>query len=805
MIAKEKNILEKTLCYHCGESCEDTLIQSDDKSFCCYGCQTVFEILDENNLCTYYDLDANPGIQRRQINTSKFDYLESDSIAEKLLNFASESLNKVTFYIPAIHCSSCIYLLEHLNRINDSVITSKINFTDKEVSIDYDPEDFNLKDLAVLLSELGYEPEINLNSLQEKKSETGNQFYLKLGIAGFCFGNIMLLSFPDYFGFEVEPGFKRYFTYISMALSLPVLVFSSRDYFNSAYVGIKKRYANIDIPIALGIISLFMRSTYEVITQTGTGYFDSLTGLIFFLLIGKWFQTKTYKTLSFNRDYTSYFPLAITRIKKNHSDSVLVNDLNIGDKILVKNEEIIPTDTVLLSEEANIDYSFVTGESEPVQHRKNARIFAGGRVKGIAAIFQVIKPVSQNYLTQLWNNEAFVKNGTNQTQLLIDRISKYFTLAIILIALASGIYWSFEDISKTFFVFTAVLIVACPCALALATPFTLGSVLNALGKRKFYLKNTQVLESLWNIDHIVFDKTGTITTNNASSVEYEGKPMTKAEKTNIKALVQNSTHPISKLIDDFLVVPISETNPLEEFEEFPGKGLRARFGNYIYMIGSERFIKRNKNKNTRNSKSFISINGIVIGAFLIKNNYRNNLWQLIDQLKTSFSLSVLSGDNEKQKMKLAEVFPEKANLHFSQKPEDKLNYIKSLQRSGGKIMMIGDGLNDAGALKISDFGVAITDDMSAFTPASDAILQGSRLQDLNRFIDFVKQSKVVLKLAFLLSFLYNIVGLSFAVTGNLTPILAAILMPISSISIVVFSTFAIRILEKWKFEDLNNN
>lgn len=807
MLIEDKEIYKETKCYHCDESCKDHLIQSQDKDFCCYGCKTVFEILEENDLCAYYDLGTNPGLQGKSINASKFDYLESQAISEKILNYASDRLNKVTFHIPAIHCSSCIYLLEHLHRINPAVISSKINFTDKEVSIDFNPNDFSLKDLAVLLTQLGYEPEINLNSVDKKKKENNNLFYLKLGVAGFCFGNIMLLSFPDYFGFEVAPEFQQYFTFISTILSLPVLLFSSSDYFYSAYIGLQKKHANIDIPIALGISALFLRSLFEVITQSGTGYFDSLTGLVFFLLIGKWFQTKTYQSLSFNRDYTSYFPLAITRILKDISESVLVNELIIGDKILVKNEEIIPADALLLSESANIDYSFVTGESVPIQKRKNDKIFAGGRIKGLAAIFQVVKPVSQNYLTQLWNNEAFAKNQSHQTQQLIDKISKYFTAAIILIAIMATSYWLIVDISQAFFVFIAVLIVACPCALALATPFTLGSVLTALGKQKFYLKNAQVIENIWNINHIVFDKTGTITTNDFSELIYEGRPLTNLERNNIKVLVQNSTHPISTMIDSYLnhslSISLNNTdNQLVKFKEFAGKGLEGIFNKQAYKLGSANFVNAPyiEFMKPKGSKSYVSINGKVVGAFIVSSNYRAGLNKLITQLKKRFALTVLSGDNEKEKEKLSTLFPKESNLHFNQKPEAKLEHIQHLQASGESVMMVGDGLNDAGALKISDFGVAITDDMAAFTPASDAILHGSQLHQLNKFMHFIAQSKLVLKIAFVLSFLYNIVGLSFAVSGNLTPIFAAILMPISSITVVVFATLTINFLAYHQFE-----
>ncbi len=262
-------------------------------------------------------------------------------------------------------------------------------------------------------------------------------------------------------------------------------------------------------------------------TNTGSGFFDSLTGLVFFLLLGKFFQQKTYSFLSFERDYKSYFPIAITRINsKGEEENVPVHDIVKGDRLLIRNEEMIPVDGVLISGNARIDYSFVSGESEAVKKSSGDMLFAGGRQLQGAIEMEVVKSISQSYLTQLWSNSIFQNDKATSFQNLTDSIGKRFTIAVLSIAILSTTFWLFRDASKALNVFTAVLIIACPCAIALAAPFTLGNMLRILGKNKFYVKNTQTLERLAKIDTAIFDKTGTITTSQKSTVYYEGMPLT---------------------------------------------------------------------------------------------------------------------------------------------------------------------------------------------------------------------------------------------------------------------------------------
>jgi Cu+-exporting ATPase len=319
-----QKILEQLTCFHCGERIENTIF-FDDKKFCCTGCKSVYQLLNNNDLCDYYSISDKPGQQlNQQANYKQYDILEDAATVSKLLNFKNASDSHVRLYIPYMHCSSCIYLLENMQRLNQNIVSSRVNFQKKELEIIYHHQKIGLKEIAVILHSIGYPPYISLaseTSESKPKNINRSQIY-KIGIAGFAFGNIMMLSFPEYFhlsDFSGTNNFTSIFNVLSFLLSLPVLFYCSQEFFISAYASIKQRYLNIDAPIALAILITFLRSVYEITYGSKIGYFDSMTGIVFFMLIGRYFQNKTYDHISFERDYKSYFPLGVTVVEKNDS------------------------------------------------------------------------------------------------------------------------------------------------------------------------------------------------------------------------------------------------------------------------------------------------------------------------------------------------------------------------------------------------------------------------------------------------------------------------------------------------------
>lgn len=774
-------------CFHCGLNVvKKEEIIFDEKSFCCNGCKTVYEIFSLNGLTDYYNFEKAPGATP-QDSKGKYDFLDNEAIVNRLLDFNEETTQIISLYIPHIHCSSCIWILENLHRLCSGISSSQVNFHEKKVRIIFNPNEVSLRQIVHLLCSIGYEPYISLDNYNTQKKSVDRSLIYKLGVAFFCFGNIMLLSFPEYF--EVDDfwlnKYRDFFRWLIFVLALPSFLYSASGYYVSAFKSIRAGILNIDIPIALGIVVMFIRSTVDIVFGYGSGFFDSLTGLVFFMLLGRLFQQKTYNFLSFERDFKSYFPIAVTKIIDNEEVAIPVYDIVSGDRLLIRNSELIPVDGILISDTTSIDYSFVTGEAEPITKKSGDKIYAGGRQMGPVIEMDVLSSVSQSYLTQLWSNEVFAKKDSRTYKTLTDSISRYFTPVLLLIAVASFCIWIFIDTTTAFNVFTAVLIVACPCALALSAPFTLGNVLRIMGNRKLYLKNATVIEQIAKVDTIVFDKTGTITTNKKSDIAYEGEYIDNKESALIKSLLRGSNHPLSRRLYEFL--PAAQLLPVEDFKETTGKGLQGRVNGFYIKIGSAAFVGQEPDT-VLQTNVHISINRNYQGKYVFDNQYRDGLSELFAQLGKGYELKILSGDNEGEQEVLQRLLPKGTKLIFNQKPEQKLAYIEYLQQQGKNVMMVGDGLNDAGALAQSNVGISISENVNVFSPACDGILDASQFKKLGWFLKFSKNTTTTIKMSFTLSLLYNVVGLSFAVTGKLEPLTAAIIMPLSTITIVSFVT-----------------
>lgn len=738
----------------------------------------------------FYELNEKSG-QSPSEDSKNLEFLDNPDILSALLEFDEEGIQRVQFTVPQMHCSSCIWILENLGKIQPQVRSSSVNFPKKTVSVTYSTDGFSLKQLVVLLIALGYEPDLSMERLTRKEGSEDRKLIYQIGVAGFAFGNVMLLSFPEYF--EVQEywldQYKNVFRTLMLLFSLPVITYAARPYFKSAISGIRSRQLNIDVPIALGIAVIFVRSVWDVVFDMGPGFFDSLTGLVFFLLLGRIFQQKTYAFLSFDRDYTSYFPLAVTRLGTDGSEeNVPASEIGEGDRLLIRNNELIPVDGVLKSEGAAIDYSFVTGESEPVYKERGSLLFAGGRQKSGLIEIEAVRTVSQSYLTQLWEHDAFKRDKDQLWHGLTNRISQYFTPAVILIALFSSGFWFWNGSNALAWnVLTSVLIIACPCALALAAPFTWGTLLRGFSRHAFYIRNAQVLEQLAFVDAIVFDKTGTLTQAKKTEVEYHGVPLNSFEMTVMRSTLRASGHPLSRTL--YQKLEGIEVTDLDSFEERVGQGIEGCRQGICVRVGSPAYVGLDRIADAQATAVYIRVGSEVKGAYHFRNTYRSGVRELFSRLGRKFNLSILSGDNDGERPRLEALLPDRIPMYFNQKPENKLSYIQSLQSGGATVLMVGDGLNDAGALVQSDLGVAITEDINIFSPASDGILKAESLERLPDFIRASRRGVGVIRLSFVLSLLYNLIGMGFAVTGHLQPVVAAILMPLSSISVVIFTTF----------------
>ncbi len=776
--------METMNCYHCGDVASVGLIIKDGHTFCCQGCVGVYHLLKESNLSSFYQYEQKPGVKPSESDEGKFFFLSVDEIAQKFIKYQEDDKIQVKLFLPAIHCASCIYLLENLSKINEGILSCSVSFVNREAQILFNSNVISFSELAQLLDRIGYTPNFEQNR-REKQLIDKTLFY-KLGLAGFAFGSIMLWSFPEYLGIDEDNhSYRNFMAYLCFGVSIPVLLYSAQDFLISAFKAVRNKTINLDVPISLGIIALYAQSTYAIFSGQGAGYMDSFAGFIFFLLIGKWFQSKTYQALSFERDYTAYFPLATNLIESgNEVKVVLIENLKIGDEIELKNGEIIPCDSELISDRTSLDYSFVTGESDLLTKQKGDFVYAGGKVAGERIRLKVHNTVDRSHLTSLWNKSE----QEDEVNLFSGKLSSWFLYVVLVVAFLATISWFFIDSSRVVEIVVAILIVACPCALALSAPFTYGNTMRLLGRNGFYLKNVGVSKKFMELTDVVFDKTGTLT-ELTNKVEWEGEALNEEDQNAVWNACMNSNHPLNKKIVKAFGVVNSSSLSITNFEEVAGKGMRFQNNGNEFLMGNKHYAGFIFDDEF--TSIIVTKNGVLLGRFVFHSKLRPGISQAVKDLKKNYSFHILSGDGEKDISWLKLELGEDITYVFNQTPKDKKEYIDKLKSQGKVVAMVGDGLNDIGALASADVGVSVAEDVFQFTPAADAVLNTSEIYRLPTFFKMGNHARRVLKVCFGFSLLYNTVGLCFALSGYMLPIVAAIIMPLSSITIVAVSTIGV--------------
>lgn len=809
-------------CAHCGQSCDRAhLLTSDEKPFCCTGCRSVYEILRDHELCDYYTIraasdaaDDRSSVAAGDRFASHRDYaaLDEPAIVRSLVSYLSETRQRIVWNVPSLHCASCVWLLEQLDRFDAGVLMSEVDILRKTVTVDLDPRVTSARRVAEGMAGIGYAPVIQLenpdSNAPKKARSTTRALYSRIGIAGFAAGNTMMIYVARYFaqseraasgmGSLLGSRLEWVFGWMSVALSIPVLLYSASPWFTAAWAALRGRRITLDVPVALGILVLFIRSVTDLAMGTGEGYLDSFNGLVFFLLIGRLFQQKAFDALSFDRTYRSFFPLSV-RVERSSGEQQIIpiEQIAIGEKLSVRNAEVVPCEAVLQSEAAYVDYSFVTGEAMPVECTAGAIIHAGGRIIGRSANLVAMKPVSHSELGAMWGRSTASAKRRPRLLDLSDLFGKWFTALALIIAVVGAAFW-LPDLRAAFDVFTAVLIIACPCALTLATPITLGTAMGVLGRFGIYLKNVSVLLELPRITAVFFDKTGTLTFSNPD-ITFRGRDLTDDEWRMIRSVAAQSVHPLSRAIAAELQEPVS---PVSYVHEEVGRGLEARVEDREVRIGALDFVARPPRASFAElpwlaadddtaGSVYISIDDELVGGLHITSRVRPRTALMLRDLRESVALRLISGDTDRE-VPMLEPFFEREEMQFSCTPDKKNAEIAAARAKGQHVLMVGDGLNDAGAMETADVAVAVSEDTATLVPACDAIMFADSLIKLPLLLRYARQLKRVILASFVFSIVYNLIGLWLAVAGLLTPLAAAILMPVSSITVIGVSVAGAR-------------
>jgi Cu+-exporting ATPase len=783
-------------CRHCGDSCAaaDAVVTADGP-FCCRGCETVFSILKVHELDAFYACELPPGVSQRTAvgkDRGRFAALEDRAVAARLVVFDDGQRARASFQVPAIHCASCVWLLERLWKLDPGVVRTEVDLLRRTIVVDYLPASTTLRRIAERLADLGYEPAITVEDAAAAPPAARRRLYLQLGVAGFAFGNMMLFSIPRYAnGAPLPAGFQRLFDGLNVLFALPVLLFSAADFFKSAWNTLRTRTMALDVPIALGLVALFGRSVVDITLGRGEGFLDSFAGLVFFLLTARLFQQKMFERIAFDRTYRSFLPLSVRAERDGRLTPIPLEQVRAGDCITIRAQEIVPADAVLLDMPGAVDYAFTTGEPTPVPVAAGDVVRAGGRAAGGAMRLRVLREVSHSDLARLWQNPVFARPKRRWLANVNASFGGWFTGGAIVLALLGAAAW-WPDAAASASVATAVLIIACPCALTMSAPITLGTAAGVLGRHGLYLKDPAVALDLSRVDTVAFDKTGTLTSA-AAKPAIESAGISADAWPLVRALAAASSHPISRSIAAAPVVAFAPHGRLRASTvlEIAGQGVSGTVAGSRVAIGSAAFIEAQTGEVPAgpDGATFVVAGGDR-GWVRVTSATRPGIEDAARTLSDAHDVFLITGDHHTERRRWERLFG--ARMRFRQSPDDKLAFIRAARDAGHRVLMVGDGLNDAGALAAADVGMAVSDETACMAPACDAVIDGRRLAELPRFLRFAQRARHVVMLCFLVSIAYNTVGLTLALRGALTPLAAAILMPLSSLTVVGLSSGAMR-------------
>ena len=802
-------------CRHCGEPCAGGAVRTLAGPFCCAGCESVFAILAAHDLDGFYACEVPPGVSQKHAegrDRSRYAALDDPDVAARMVVYDDGRRARAMFSIPAIHCASCVWLLERLWRLDSGVFATEVDLLRRTIVVDYRPVATTPRLIAERLASLGYEPAITAEDGSAPPPAARRRLYLQLGVAGFAFGNMMLFSIPRYVnGAPLDAGFQRLFDGLNLLFALPVLLFSASDYFRNAWRACRARAMTLDVPIAMGLMALFGRSVIDIAAGRGEGFLDSFAGLVFFLLISRVFQQRMFERIAFDRTYRSFLPLTVRVERDGALTPVPLERVRAGDVVVVRAHEIVPADAVLLGAGGAVDYAFVTGEAAPVAVGGGERVRAGGRAAGSAMRLRVLRDVSHSDLARLWQNPVFARPKRRWLADVNARFGAWFTGGAVALAAAGAIVW-WPDASAAASVATAVLIVACPCALTMSAPIALGTAAGLLGRAGLYLKDPAVTLDLSRIDTVAFDKTGTLTSA-AERPAVETSGFAEDAWTLVQTLAAASAHPASRAIaaadhagtagqtqaaSPTTAAEIRRADrPLRPAPratgviDVVGQGICGSVSGTRVAIGTAAFVEAQTGAAPDGPEDAIfAAAGDARGWVRVFTQARPGIERAAAALSHAHDLVLLSGDHQGERSRWTRVFGPR--MRFRQTPDDKLAFVRDARERGRRVLMVGDGLNDAGALAAADVGMAVSDDTACMAPACDAVIDGRRLASLPAFLAYARRARAVVILCFAVSIGYNAIGLALALSGALTPLAAALLMPASSLTIVGLSSGAMR-------------
>ena len=775
-------------CDHCHQSYEQDIMIEDDSSgnthyFCCNGCQGVFHLLNSDGMGSFYDKLGKNTIERPLALEEDSSTFDMDSFKQRYIKETSDGFSRVDLIIEGIHCAACIWLNEKILDATDGVVEVNINFTNNKAKIIWDEDTISLSQIIDKIRSIGYNAYPYERSQSEKQAIKKNRdYFLKMSIAVFASMNIMMIGVAKYTGFFTGMSESILFMVhvAEFIFATPVLLYSGQIFFKGAYYGLKNKIINMDLLVITGATLTYIYSLAVLFGSSGHSYFDSVAMIITFVLVGKYLEVIGKRSAVDTMDkIKAYIPLEATVIRDNTKEVIALDSVVVGDIIEVKNGEKASVDGEVISGISSFDESSISGESAPVKKEIGDTIYSGTVNLEDVVRYKANKNYANSTLNTIVELLEDALSSKPQIEEMTNNLSKYFSVTILVLAFATFLGWQFSggDFEQALIITISVIVIACPCALALATPIASLMGISWLSEKGLLFKEAKYIETFNKVDVVVFDKTGTLTEGKLQ-VKNTTMDLNEEETLLLYSLVDSSTHPVSIGVKKYLLENNKDLiqKDLENIKQIPAIGLEASY-NKKKLFGG-------KDENASGTSFIFTIDGEVKAQFLLEDTLKNGAVDTIKYLQSqNIDVVMCSGDNPGVVKKIANELGI-TNYFASMTPQNKAQYITELKEENKTVVMVGDGVNDTVALAKSDIAIAMGNSADITLSVSDVVILNNSLEGLvdsfkisQRTFKFIKQNLKI-------SLLYNVLTIPLAIAGFVIPLVAALSMSLSSLLVV---------------------
>jgi Cu2+-exporting ATPase len=778
------------VCYHCGLPAKPTdnfcaQVLSMPRTMCCPGCKAVAEAIISNGLEDYYRFRTENAMKADddlRTTLEKVSLLDDPDIQQEFVDSDGDN-SQIELTISGISCAACGWLIEkQLSRIV-GIQQVAVNVTSRRAFISWLPDIIKLSEILKQIERVGYHASPFQIDRHEALFQAEHKTYLKrMGLAGIMTMQVMMLAFAVYFDLfgDIDKQTLSYFNWVSLCLTTPVVIYSASGFYANALKALRLKMVNMDVPISIALLGTYLAGLLATTQQQGQTYFESVCMFVFLLLVSRYLEhAARYKAAQLSANMLRYMPVTANLIQDKKNRPVLAKSLLTGQQILVKAGESIPVDGLIISGMGKVDESMLTGEFVAQNKIPGDNVY-GGTVNQFGTLtLRVSNSLKNSMINQIARIQAQAMVNRPRIAALADSISQYFVVTVLVIAVASYVFWTAWGNDQAFWISISVLIATCPCALGLATPSALTCAMAKLNQHGVLLRRSDALEQLNQIDQLMLDKTGTLTEGKFSIrhihnlSEYSDLQIMQFAA----SLECYSNHPIGKAFED-----VKDIDPVNEFSCSTGFGIEGDINGEHFKLGSASFMNAQLPENFTAYNVFLQNDTTILAAFSLSDKLRCDVKQMLSTLKDK-KIALLSGDSEQVVSKIAEQL--NINDWYAQKsPVEKLQIVKSKQQLGRSVLMLGDGINDGPVLAQADVSVALGGGSDLAKSSADVILLNNSLNNLSELFVIAKHCRNKIKQNIIWAISYNVLILPLAVSGLLSPWMAVIGMSLSSLIVV---------------------